>query len=811
MAKFEKPLSDIFTEYGQIESVRDDTFEHNQRKLINADRVGKFVNGQDFYSKDEQKKRGIKEIINFGASSRLAQTWLNPLEAITLANEDLFNVSIHSGLGPAIDTELSEACESVINPLIYSSTKFDNMWRTLCGEGYVKGGCPCVYDHEDEGAIPKISTTLLFPKGCSVETGDIPYAYEELDLHLDDLYTMLEDEDDSTLNRKAIKGLIETIKGQIRQDSDTNAGNDETIRNKQSHRDNPDSTEPITIIAWRFWEVRVDEKNNSKYVTRTEYVERYGVGEGEHTTGTGITVLSEEERAFEDADMWMTHMIFDEEIGGEKTTDTLRGVGEAHYRPSRAMEELKNRRYEGALMASIPTLIDNDQVDPADGLSFKLGRDAIAPRGFTADSILKIPDTSRALDPIIQDLSSTAAGIVGGDRSNNKRGQELRTQAVERQANTQQATRNRVLKAYKKLDGILQGILHRCMTISPTPGFEDYNLIKMFQWRFDREIVKVMKFKVSDDATEVQPETKDGFPNEPTAEELEQAKKIRKRIARKMFGYYVHLEVRVNRSGSGIDLDEEQGTAQFLLEFLNTGNVDPQLANTLRRMIVLLRTGRPELARMITQDPEPIRKDQQHLASSEWEIIIRRATAGEVYEINSSDVHEDHVIAHLIDAISFVNTHGVRPWDQLKVIQFSAAMEHVGKHLTEMRRLPETRQRVDPMFRQFQEVVKQASIIIQELEQERGENPEGPDLDNELKAAQIANIRAKTEEMLQKLGIKITEAERLRAQSDIRAAQNNDRFELMKRQAFVNEISKSRDFELRERQLQAQNTNATTT
>ena len=130
----------------------------------------------------------------------------------------------------------------------------------------------------------------------------------------------------------------------------------------------------------------------------------------------------------------------------------------------------------------------------------------------------------------------------------------------------------------------------------------------------------------------------------------------------------------------------------FLVDLLGSGRIPPQIAPGVLQAAVALQTQNPDLAEMVAKNPEPIIRDQQRIAQMEWEVVINRATAGQVLPTNPDDIHADHLEQHLVDLASFVNSHQLRAWDQLNVAEFAAAVEHVGLHIAQMRGVPENQQ-----------------------------------------------------------------------------------------------------------------------
>lgn len=789
--------SDIHDSIDSLIQAKSATVTDNSGRIERREIVHAFTNMRDTLTEEEKNEDGIEEIINFGTTFRSAQVNIAPLESIVTGTDSVCEIVVDFN-DPNRDHFVGVDLSNVANKwLFHNNEKFQQLWRTATGEGYLVGGGPAVFEEQDVGLFPDYNKNFLFPKGTSLDPDEITYAYERKEFTISQLKELVErtDDDDTTVSKDSIKSVIKEIKSQIAGNSNSSGGQvDGQDLEKNSARD--DSYSKATFEIWGYWEVRVHpddhndkEKRGMKYVSHILFTDKCIVGnETSGNTSDIRTILFQEEIAFDDPNAWLVMLVFDEEIGGEKNFDTLRGIAEAFYKPAVKVEELFNKKMEGSLASSTPYLIEKEGADPDEVLDFEYG-DPFLPKGT---EFAQIPNTARELNPIISDLMGTVSGISGSGNTNTGRGQELRQQAVERQDNTAVIKTNRIVRAYLKLDKILDLIIGRALTLDPDPGTKDYRLIKGFQEGVDEKLVQI--FNLIDEAgDEVIGDKKSA---------RKKAKEIRLKLGQRSYGRFKNIHVKTRRSASGLDRPTEVDNAQFILRLIESGRVPAQNVPALLQRAVAYQTQNTDIAELAASTPELIQSDQRERAATEWPTIGRRAIAGEILEIGPRDIDEDHVESHKMDLIADVNLNGLRPWDQADVVMFTARVNHTGSHLERMRQRPESADIARRNMQEFQEIIRTAGQIIQLLEEERSEN-ENEDLSPEerLAVAKEQKIYTEIELMARKYGLDLEDKKDVMRNRIVRAQQNQERLNLMSRSQIVNEVDKQREFELKKIQV----------
>ena len=781
-----------------------------RRKIVHA-----FTNMQDTTTEQERDDQDIEEIINFGTTFRSAQTNIAPLESIVTGTDSLCDLVVDFN-DPNHDHLLGVEISNVANEWLFNSNeKFQRFWRTVTGEGYLVGGGPAVFDDEEVGLFPRYNRNIFFPLHTSLDPDEMTFAFERREFTMSQLKELIKhtDDDDSMVSKASLEAIIEEIRDQVEGGASvnhetTNHGYDlETNSSREQEYNN------ITFEIWGYWEVRTypdDYKDKSKrglkYVSHILFSDTYINSESSRDNGTDSksqkgsdirTILYQDKIAFSDPREWLVMMVFDEEIGGEKTIDTLRGVAEAFYKPAVKIEEFFNKKMDGALASSVPYLVANDSANPDEVLDFEFG-DAFLPKGT---EFAQIPNTARELNPVISDLTRTVAGISGGGQSNTGRGQELRQQAVERQENSSIIKTNRIINAYLRLDNILDIVIGRAMNLEAKPGTTDYRLIMGFQSCVDQKIIEILNLRDDEQGEgEIVDDVIDDEKSTTKTTALAKAKQIRKKIAMREFGKFKYFKVKARRSASGLDRPSEIENASFILRLIETGRVAAQNVPALIQRAVAYQTQNTDIAQLAAQTPDLIQSDQAERAAAEWSTIGRRAVAGEIVEIGARDIDADHVESHKMDLIADVNLHGLRPWDQADVVMFVARVNHTGSHLERMRQRQESAGVARDSIQEFQEIIRGAGQIIQLLEEQRAqEQNNGEDLSpaDRLSVAREQKIYAEIEILGRNYGLNLEDTKDTMRQRLVRAQQGQQRLDLLNRSQIVREIENQRDFDLK--------------
>lgn len=784
-----KLFSDIHHDTSSLWASLVKTKEHRDDAEQRRELVRDFTNMRNILSDEEVEEQG-EEIINFGNTFEAASANIAPLEALVIGTRQLAKVKVDSDDLPR-DSDLGTEITNLANDWLFTGVeKFHSLWRTIIGEGHISGGGFGTYDSDDAGLYPEYSTDLYFPEGSSLDPSDMTYCFKRSSMTINalkELRRAITDEKDQT--RKQIEKLIEGIESSLQTRGSTaeNTTFGSNSYNK-SVREEDCSGLDAEVEVWKYFEVRINDEGD-KYVSLIIFADgsKYDTKSGSKDNDvdqSNVSVIAQIDKAFNDLDLWLMAFVFDEEIGGTKTVDTLRGMAEAYYRSGVMIERLQNAEIEGAIQRSMVTLVPEEGANIDEILDFQLGEDLFAPSNV---GVLELPNNSGSLRSASNALSQNVAGIASSSVSNNGRGQELRQQALERQEISFLIRNNRNIKALNKIATMVTIIIHRALYIEPTKGTEDYQKIKGFQEEVDRAIIRI--YKLDDD---VENDGVDEDEDEKSAKG--QAKKIRRRLAKRRFGRMRHIRVTVSESGLP-DRATNMENADFVLRMIETGRVTPELVPQLLDMVANIFTGSTDIADALSANPEPIRADETYKARVEWETITRRSAAGLTLPTNQKDVDDIHVEEHITDFVAMVNMNVVRPWDKLDVLKVTGATDHIAEHIQKMLGKPESRGAAAQYQEELKQLVSQAIVISQELEDRRiAEGDPNKSPEDRLIEARTALTYAQIEDLAVKRGIKIADVEDIMRNRRVRADQNDDRLAITRRQALASEVNADRTF-----------------
>ena len=335
--------SDIHENIDSLIQGKSTTVTDNVSRLERYDIVHAFTNMRDTLTEEERNEEGIQEIINFGTTFRSAQINIAPLESIVTGTDSVCEVVVDFN-DPNRDHLVGVDISNVANQWLFQSNeRFLQFWRTAVGIGYLAGGGPAIFDEQDVGLFPVFNKNFLFPKGTSLDPDEMTYAYERREFTINQLKELIAntDDDDKTVSKEALESIVEEVKSQIEGNSASRNGSTEGVDlEKNSARD--DSYSKATFEIWGYWEVRCypddhsdKKKRGMKYVSHILFTDKCVIGNNDKKEGSEQkAILFQEEIAFENPADWLVMLVFDEEIGGEKTVDTLRGIAEAFYKPA---------------------------------------------------------------------------------------------------------------------------------------------------------------------------------------------------------------------------------------------------------------------------------------------------------------------------------------------------------------------------------------------------------------------------------------------------------------------------------------------
>lgn len=749
--KFDSKYFENATELAQA---REDAWNNVKDRRDRLDIVRKFTNMMNTLSEDEAKKLNRVEIVNHGLTHRDMLQNETQLTSMVTVTKSLLEVVVDTD-NPEQDLVTSSRISQIINEnVIHHKGLFANFWRKVAGEIVIAGGCPVVFPQK-YGCLPTPAPEMYFPRNTSLDAEETPYAFQTVELGILDLKRLRESvngEKGKHIFVENIDKLIEAAEAQIVENSKNNSSE---FQIAQSVRQNDLFDNQITISASWYYEIKTVEKSSDQYVSATLFIDNVqGIElKDKSQDASAHCIVAYIDKAYENASDWLHMVTVDSEIGGVKTTDTLRGVAEMSYASGAEMEELLNLIIEGDKARAKPKWKLTDGADPEEVLKWNSVSDAFVPQGIEE---MQIRNNSANLMTPFSLLSQNAAGLATSSMSNSSGGGELRQQAVERQKNSVMLQTNRVSEAYNHMESILETVVWRLLAGDTKPGTAGY-----------RETMRVR-------------------------DKLEQYEIDYKALAERKYGKFKWLRIRVKRTIGNGDRQQQLETADWMMA--NRMSVEPIARPLLIQQAFLLRTQDPDLAESLVKIPKAIINAQKITAENEYDTIRRRAALGQILPVAQDDIHQDHIPVHLIDMQAHVAAHDVRPWDKLDIIAFAGLVEHTGQHIQTIMADPVTASEAKLFLQDYQQISESAQAIVAEIEEST------PDEGMGMTPKEQADYTLKLEQLRQRsieLGLKAENMDRLNKNAASRQA-------LAQRGQYVREINESARLKLDDKRIEKQ-------
>lgn len=707
----------------------------------NLDLIRRASNGMALMTEEEAEELGRDEIVNHLLSYAKLLLLESMYKSMVTGTKSLVEVIVKTG-NPEQDQAEGARVSRIINDgIINFRRKFKNFWNKCAGEIVMAGGVPVCYA-DKFGWLPEVRMDMIFPEDTDLETDLVPFCFSPVQFNLVDLEAMVreakaggakagEDEgEDEVVTVANLKKLITILKEQPENESNAFPTHGENIT-RSTRSESCEETSVTTLDCWEYYEVKVDEDDGSLYVSKTLFVEQEAINptkdgdvqpsrkldKGDETSDS--LILAYEDKAFDNVFDWLAFVSVDNEIGGEKTTSTMRGVAELMFDSSQDLEDLLNLMIQGDKIRAMPKLQMTDDANVGQVAKWDITRQLVAPKGL--QKLDMDAPTSHLQTPmsILESSSSAIAGSPGGAGGTG----DLRVEALEKQQVSGNIQANRLGEAYDCLDMLLEMIVYRVLQSEPEPGTEGYNEIKWTQKKLEEEGVDY------------------------------------KALGEREYGRFLHIEVRAQRNIANGDRRAQVDTADWLMA--NLDRYAPQVRPIIVRLATQLRTQDPHLAETLVQIPKIIINQQKVIAENEYDTIERFSSAGASVSIGVDDIHQDHIPVHLRDMQMLLARHEVRPWDKDDVLTFTGVAEHLAEHLEVLLGDKTTINEAAPFLQDYQKLINAAQTPISEVEEREQQQEEGPDsipLEKQIELEQKDQALALK---AQELGIKQANQERL--------------------------------------------------
>lgn len=746
---------------------KDDAWSVVKDRRENLDVVRKFSNGLSVLTLEQAKKMNKREIVNhlitYSKLAMMAATY----QSMVTGTKNLFKIKVDTNNAEQ-DYRVSAQISSILNKgLARRKGKLRHFWDTVSGEIVMAGGVPAMF-RDQEGWLPSVEIDMFFPEGSSLLSDDIPCAFNPTQYDLNDIETFLkqiEEGDGEVFIRKNLEYVRDLLKQQTKDRQKGSERLDEYLTS--SARDDSESENLMVFDCWEFYEVKFDDKTGNRYVSKTIFTDQkvFGALNIEDKSNNKLApddkdenrwIISYEDRAFEDAYEWMAMLYVDTEIGGNKTTDTLRGPAEVMYPSSSEMEELLNAIIEGDKMRSMVRFQPTGDLNMGAIAKWDPYRDNLTPANL---EMKQIEGGSSHLQTPLALLEGNVAGITGAPINQASGNDELRVNSVHRQQVSSDVQQVRLGAAYDSLDILAEQIVYRVLSSEIEPGMEGYDDIMWVQSQLTEQGIDFKTF------------------------------------ATREYGRFKFLSVSVTRNIATGDSASSEAAVERLMN--NLASFNPAARPIILRLATQVWTRDPDLAEDLVEIPETMLNNQRVTAENEFDTIARRAMSGGLISTNKSDVHQDHLQTHMLDLQAMIAEDGIEPWKYKQTLVFSAAVEHVKEHLDILSTNPGTVLEAAPFKEDFQKLIGAATSIFKRVEQERDQQQGGDDPLAGLSAKEQLEMQLKIEKEKResiKLGIM---SEDLRSIRQVR----EDRARLSNRQQHAREVTEAKRLQLQQKSI----------
>lgn len=738
---FYKGKSEFHKNAEELLQGKDIAFSNAKTKRERLKIVRDFTNMRPTMSEAEKEEMGRTEVTNHGMFYQSTVQVKAQIASMVTGTKSLLRITVDTD-NPEQDLITGQRISKAINRhAIHHKGRFANFWDRVGGEAAIAGGGPVVFPAR-YGWLPKIAPDMLFPPETDLDSENIPYAFDPVELNITDIRKLknsVKHDDSNYINLKNIDKIIKQIEDSIKGEGTTTyAYHEETSKSTRGAFNDPNK-----IKGFWYYEPKW-EKSESK-VSATLVV--YGTNAD---LSKDTVILAYVDKAYEDAAQWCQLIAVDSEIGGIKNLDTLRGIAEMQYFSALDVEELFNLMMEGAKINARPKVRVTNTANKEDVLKWDIMRDSLVPEGLEE---MPFKTNTNALQGPLQILAQNVAGFsattIGGSN-------DLRVEALDKQRSNAMMNGTRISDLYNQMESLLETSVWRILAGDTKPGAEGY---------LDTMAVR---------------------------DELDKYKIDYKKLAKRKHGRFQWIEVKVNRSIGNGDRVEQLETAKWLMD--NMTQFAPESRPLILRMAVVLQTQDPDLAETLVKVPQAIINAQKIVAETESNVIEDIAALGQILPVGGDDIHQDHIPVHLRTMQGWVATDAVRPWDKLDVLIFAGMAQHVGEHMTILMSNKATNAEAKEFVQAYQQIVQSAQSITQRVEEAEGSEQQAM---SPKEQSDLQLKWAKMELDARKLGIDISNQERLFAASEARQA-------TIRRGQFTKEIDADRRFKLSEEQLEVQ-------
>jgi hypothetical protein len=732
-SEFFDNVDDLVNEKNNLVRLYRDRFD---REVI----IRKFYNGQDTMSEEEAEEQGRDQPTNHLMGHKAISKIETRIYQIYAASMDFVDVIIDTNR-PEQDYFDSVNLSRLLSKAVRHSGMLSSLWRSCAGELALTGRAPLIHESAD-GWCPSLAPRLLLPKGSPLVTSEISYAFNPKEMSMAALKRLKKASEGGggLIDGAAVDELITVLKEQVACNSKTGG----SVDNRNGHEHGSSITDDsistsdarkTTVNVW--WYYEIDRESPSMKVAATLFTEALvyttGTGKDQQSKSMNSRMIGHIPDLIENPEGWLQLMVLDSEIGGVKTFDSTKGIAELSYNSDMKREEFMNVMIEGDMSRAMPRFQEDEGGNPDAILDWNPNDESVVPKGIKE---FKLGGSSNSLMTPLSILSNNSAELtseVGGGNQG-----QLRVQALHAQQESQEIGLIRLRDVYDSLDIMLAEIVYRFMVSNHSPKAKGIDDIKWFRKEAEKIGLDV------------------------------------KELGKREFKRFCYLTVKAKRLDGGGILDLQVRGSQMMLQ--NIGAYPPESRPAILQRAAEAMTQDPDFAQHIVKTPPIIINQQRQVAEAEWSTIRNRASTGNTLPISPSDIDQDHLPSHLLDAEAMLRNHAIVPWTQIDAAAFKLGLDHINQHITRMLASPVSNKEAEVYNAKLQQFAAVGDQIIEEMAQQQQQQQAaqggGPPLtqkeraDLQLKAQEQAR---KDEELRLKQADAVGTEQQRRARTDIAA------------------------------------------
>jgi hypothetical protein len=237
-------------------------------------------------------------------------------------------------------------------------------------------------------------------------------------------------------------------------------------------------------------------------------------------------------------------------------------------------------------------------------------------------------------------------------------------------------------------------------------------------------------------------------------------------LAEQSFGFYDNIEVKIVKSSSTGEIDQDVAVAEQLMK--NLGNYPAAVRPLIVKRFTTLLTGDPDFSDHLVELLPKVVSAQRVTAESEFEQIARDASIGVETPLGADDIHQEHATIHNKHLRVVLNRSLLRPWNREDAAHFAGIQLHQQKHIDEMMLNDTSRAEGEFLLREFEDLVAEGDKLLTSVSKAELEASGESEQEIERKLKIMEQQRKERETLIKEADTRSVIEQRARRQADVR-------------------------------------------